>query len=334
MNWLDWLFGRRTLSPFSSPNSQLAAKYSSLLHLGNEPAVLEEILHRGTLISHLRYHHYQIPKSDGGKRNIAEPDRNLKRIQQLILKWHLDHQEPHFAATAYRKGLCIADHVRPHLGAEWIVTADIQDFFPRTRKHRIEAWWSDQLGFLPGKLFTLLTTDNEGLPQGAPTSPALSNLVNFPLDETLTRRAALAGADYSRYCDDMVFSWRVGEPPSDFAAGVRSALSEFGYDPHPSKGWRVFQREEEPTVTGLVLTQESGVRLPARIQKVMRELARSKEPRDVWRLLGYRSYQKMIAKALKQPVRQPQKAMQPQFLPVPVKIGERTSPTFVDDLPF
>jgi hypothetical protein len=125
----------------------------------------------------------------------------------------------------------------------------------------------------------------------------LSNLVNRDLDERLARRAVMAGARYTRYCDDMVFSWHSGDdPPAGFEPGVRAVLREFGYVLHPAKGWRVYRRPDEPLITGVILTQHGGVRLPEALRQRMRELAGSRDPRDAERLAGYRGYEAMMCK--------------------------------------
>src|SRR5262249_11044615 len=153
---------------------------------------------------------------------------------------------PHPAATAYCEGKSTADHAWAHAGAEVIVTADVRDFFPSTSSARVEQWWRESVDSETAVLLTLLTTDRGGLPQGAPTSPALSNLVNLDLDAQLLRRAERAGARYTRYCDDLAFSWRHGSgPPSDFERGVRATLHAFGYVLHPEKGWNVYERDDE-----------------------------------------------------------------------------------------
>src|SRR5947209_4952147 len=80
--------------------------------------------------------------------------------------------------------------------------------------------------------------------------------------------AAAAGACYSRYCDDLAFSWRPGaQPPGDFEVGVRAVLREFGYTLHPDKGWRVQHRRDEPKVVGVVLTRHGRVRLPDELRR-------------------------------------------------------------------
>src|SRR5262249_32356894 len=188
------------------------------------------------------------------------------------------------AAVAYQVGKSTADHVWVHAGAEVIVVADIQDFFPNTRAERVEAWWLERVDSDTARLFTLLTTDRGGLPQGAPTSPGLSNFVNRDLDERLAQRAASAGARYTRYCDDLAFSWPVGSGPrAGFEPAVRTTLHEFGYTLHPTKGWQVYDRLAEPEITGVILTRFGGVRLPDRLREVIRKLARSREPLDAQR---------------------------------------------------
>jgi hypothetical protein len=114
----------------------------------------------------------------------------------------------------------------------------------------------------------------------------------------LANLATFAGARYSRYCDDLAFSWSVGAfgPPADFEARVQAILHEFGYQLHPHKGWRVYHRHEEPEITGAILTRRGGVRLPQRIRDILRKLTRSRDPHDRERLAGYIGYAQMITR--------------------------------------
>src|SRR5262249_29363620 len=154
-------------------------------------------------------------------------------------------------------------------------------FFPSTQAERIEEWWRERADDDAARLLTLVTTLYGGLPQGAPTSPGLSNFVNRELDERVAVRAAAAGARYTPYCDGLAFSWPVGGGlPSGFERNVRAALHEFGYALHPEKGWRVYERRDEAEVTGVVLTRHGGVRLPDRLRQVMQDLSRSGDMHD------------------------------------------------------
>lgn len=286
---LHALFGRPPVAPADD-------WLEALVGPGAEAAAVRAVADSGALYPHFRYRHFSRPKADGGRRDIAEPDARLKRLQQVILARHLG-DAPHPAAVAYRPKRSVADHVWPHAGAAWLVAADVADFFPSTRADRVEEWWRGRLADRPARLLTLLTTHRGALPQGAPTSPALSNLVNRELDERLAARAAAAGACYTRYCDDMVFSGRDEYgPPSDLEAAVRSVLHGLGYRLHPVKGWRVYQRRDEPEITGLILTRRGRIALPERIVRSMRSLAFSSDARAAVRLSGYRAYAAMVRK--------------------------------------
>jgi hypothetical protein len=281
------------------------------------PSALRDVLGAGSLDPHFRYRRFFKKKPDGRRRELAEPDPMLKRLQHEIIKQYFGYERPHPAAVAYQVGKSTADHVWAHAGAEVIVVADVQDFFPNTRAERVEAWWRDRADDGTARLLTLLTTDRGGLPQGAPTSPGLSNFVNLELDTRLTQRATLAGATYTRYCDDLAFSWPFGfGPPAGFEAGVRATLHEYGYALHPVKGWRVFDRRDEPEVTGVVLTRSGGVRLPDQLRAAMRELSRSRDPRDLQRYEGYQGYAAMVTRSPKRR-RKKQRAAPPPAPPRP-----------------
>jgi hypothetical protein len=272
-----------------------------LAQLGLPRNAFEDVWAAGSLHPHFHYRHFTKPKKYGGRREIVEPDVKLKRVQREIIACYFEAESPHPAAVAYCKKKSIADHVWPHVGAEFLVTADVEDFFPATHVGRVEDWWRERMPDNLARLFTLLTTYRGGLPQGAPTSPSLSNFVNRALDERLALRASVAGAAYTRYCDDMVFSWRWGPgPPADFENGVRAVLHEFGYTLHPKKGWRLYDRWDEPEITGLILTRHGGVRLPEPMRRAMRKLEDSSELRDAERLAGYQGYEAMVRKRPRQ----------------------------------
>jgi RNA-directed DNA polymerase len=276
----------------------LGSEWNDLLAQLDLPhTAFQDMMATGSLHPHFHYRHFTKPKKGGGRRDIVEPDAKLKRIQREIIARYFEAEKPHKAAVAYRKKKSIADHVWPHAGAELLITADIEDFFPATSAGRVESWWRERVEESPARLLTLLTTYHGGLPQGAPTSPGLSNLVNHELDERLSRRASAAGALYTRYCDDMVFSWHRGSrPPSDFENSVRATLHEFSYILHPKKGWQVHLRREEPEITGVILTRHGRVRLPERLRRAMRALKWSDDPHDLERLAGYQGYEAMISK--------------------------------------
>ncbi|MGF1505538.1 MAG: RNA-directed DNA polymerase [Chloroflexi bacterium] len=268
--------------------------------VGIDPPTIRAIMEGGDLPAVWRYRHFTVPKKDGSPRQLMEPGRDLKAAQRELLR-RLNSLDPHPAALGFREGLSIADHAWTHAGARTIITADIEDFFPSTQATRIYDFWVRQRWVydeIAARFLTRLTTYRGGLPQGAPTSPALSNLVNVGLDTKLAARARSAGATYTRYADDLVFSWPdEGRPPADFQHGVHAALHEFGYRLQPRKGWRVWHRRDEPEVTGLILTRGGSVDIPDSMKALMQTLERTATTEeDFQRLAGYEGYRQMVVR--------------------------------------
>jgi hypothetical protein len=161
----------------------------------------------------------------------------------------------------------------------------------------VRAWfreqdWSDE----SLAMLMRLCVYRGGLPQGAPTSPALSNLVNLPLDAELSEWTARSGGRYSRYCDDLAFSWGVDMEPPMFRSQVEECLRRFGYSIQARKGWRLQHAEERPEMIGLVLDGRR-LRLSQRILERWRKVKSAGYFSDLKtqaRLAGYRGIQKMI----------------------------------------
>jgi hypothetical protein len=242
------------------------------------------------------YRAFTQAKPGGGLRQLAEPDPPLKELQRQLVDAVLNKRQPHPAALGFRRGKSAADHAWAHAGAALVITADIADFFPSTHARRVQAWWRAQgCSEALARVLARLTTHRGALPQGAPTSPPLSNLVNVELDQALHAHARQGGAAYTRYADDLAWSWPDGAgPQSDFAQRVAALLGMAGYRLNPAKSWRVATRREAPVVAGLVLTPQGGVALPPELLAAMRALERSDDPRDRRRLEGYRAYQAMV----------------------------------------
>jgi hypothetical protein len=245
----------------------------------------------------LGYRHFSIRKRGGGRRQIAAPSSPLKLLQRRLLHRYLAQQPTHEAATAFRPRSSIGMHARLHLGQAIVLTVDLADFFPATAARRVRSWFRE-LGWSGDALDTLmrLCTYRGGLPQGAPTSPALSNLVNRQLDVELSELAAHTGARYSRYADDLAFSWSGDFQPNLFCRQAEEVLRRFGYRIQPEKSWRVQHAEARPEITGLVLDGWR-LRLPQRIVRRIRQLKSrwfGRSAHQQQQLEGYRGLVKML----------------------------------------
>lgn len=210
----------------------------------------------------------KVPKRSGGERIIYAPKKRLKEAQRKILRGILDKVPVHPAATAFRRDSDVRRHVLPHAGQRLILTADLRRFFESIPVRRVSALFR-WLGYPPKVahiLGLLCTTRDVGFgappemphfarhtPQGAPTSPHISNLVCWSLDRRLSGLAKRFGARYTRYADDMAFSG--GE---DFKRGLarfipllRRIVAAEGFQLHEGK-LRVLRAGQRQQVTGLV----------------------------------------------------------------------------------
>ena len=224
-------------------------------------------------LEHLRpdYRHFTIPKRGGGHRQILAPADDLKRFQRRLLKRVLNRLRAHPTARGFERGQSIVTNALPHADKAVVVRMDLKDFFPSTGTDRILDYFK-AIGWdqKTSDLLTRLCTKDGGLPQGAPTSPRLSNLVNFQLDVRLNAVARRRVADYTRYADDLTFSF-VEDRPEDIHLLIRlvkSVLSQYGYRLHHGKKLNIRRRHDQQLVTGLTVNQ--GVRLPRKTRRWLR----------------------------------------------------------------
>jgi hypothetical protein len=252
--------------------------------------------------SRFHYRPFTINKPDGRERRLLAPSPPLKRLQRTLLDNYLARLPIHHCATAFYPGASTVHNARPHARSRLIATVDLRDFFESTRAARVRRAFVEQ-GWRDEALHALmrLCVFHDGLPQGAPTSPCLSNLANVRLDERLLSLARRSGARYSRYGDDLTFSWQSGRLPGGFTRAVEEVLESAGYEVQPRKGWRVSPIGERPLVTGLVLLGDGRLRVPWALRlRMYRLLWRSwwsAGEEDAARLRGYRGYVRMVNRA-------------------------------------
>lgn len=148
---------------------------------------------------------------------------------------------------------------------------DIVDFFTSTKSERLDAYFR-RIGWNreAAALLVKHTTHDGGLPQGAPTSPRLSNLVNYLLDSRLDHLAADRKGEYTRYADDITFSF-----PKDYPRKVRGVIQKarrilkaHGYEMHRRKKLHIRRQHQRQIVTGLVVNEH--VNLPRSRRRLLR----------------------------------------------------------------
>ncbi len=226
-------------------------------------------------VSH--YVRFTIPKKTGGERLISAPMRRLKAAQHWVLSHVLERVAVHDVAHGFREERSIVSNARPHVGAGVVVNVDLKDFFPTITFARAKGvfrglGYGDQVATLLALLSTepdveeveldgrrwFVAVGPRKLPQGAPTSPAITNILCRRLDRRLNGAAKKLGFTYTRYADDLTFSGAVGSDVGRMLHRVRWLTKLEGFVPHEKKT-RVLRRGRRQEVTGVVVNERLSV---------------------------------------------------------------------------
>lgn len=196
-----------------------------------------------------------IPKKDGAKRRLMAPDPLLKIIQKNILRHILDGREVSPHAYAYKKKVAALDNAAPHVGKDVILKLDIKDFFGSVSFTAAAANAFPSRYFPPAvqMLLTSLCFCNEELPQGAPTSPSISNLVMRPFDDYMGEWCEKRCVTYTRYSDDMIFSGNFN--PNLVRRKAENFLNAMGFELNEMKT-KVALQGGRQSVTGIVVNEK------------------------------------------------------------------------------
>ncbi|MBR1228913.1 MULTISPECIES: reverse transcriptase family protein [unclassified Bradyrhizobium] len=221
------------------------------------------------------YQRFTIPKKSGGERLISAPMPRLKRAQYWVLDNILARVPLHDAAHGFAPQRSILTNARNHVGRDVVINLDLKDFFPTLTYPRVKGLF-EALGYAEAVAIPLallctepvvdeVTLDGERhfiadgprlLPQGAPTSPAITNLICRKLDRRLMGLARTLNFVYSRYADDLTFSGS-GEAVKKIGTllkAVHGIVETEGFKVHPDKT-RVMRRSTRQEVTGLTVNE-------------------------------------------------------------------------------
>jgi RNA-directed DNA polymerase len=239
----------------------------------------------------LQHYHYRLlPKPSGQLRLIEIPKPRLKDVQRQILFHILNKIPPHPAAHGFLKGRSIQTFAAPHVGQRIVLRMDLQDYFPSFAAARIAAFfrvagYPESVADLLGGLCTTTAPRNlwlksarsfdyehrheardlysrPHLPQGASTSPALANLCTYRVDCRLAGLAKSAGAEYTRYADDLAFSGgeRFEKQAERFSIHAAAILLEEGFSVNHRKT-RIMQGVRQH-LAGMVVNERMNVIRP------------------------------------------------------------------------
>ncbi|OWY64643.1 RNA-directed DNA polymerase [cyanobacterium TDX16] len=219
------------------------------------------------------YFRFQISKKTGETRTISAPSPELKAIQKWILKHILEKIEIHDAAHGFCRNRSIVTNARPHVGRDVIVKLDLQNFFQSILYKRVKELFCS-FGYFEtaATIFSLICTvaeinvnnkinykdtEKRHLPQGSPTSPAISNLVCDRLDTYLTKLANNLGFCYTRYADDLTFSGfeNASHKINNLIHESQLIITEEGFTINPDK-IKVLNKSVQQEITGIIVNQQ------------------------------------------------------------------------------
>ena len=227
----------------------------------------------------VHYVSFEIPKKSGGTRRLSAPHRQLAAAQHWILTRVLNLVPVHENAHGFVTQRSVVTNASPHVNSEIVINADLKDFFPSITFARVDGLFRS-LGYSPAvaTILALLCTEcprqtvqMQGttyfaatgprvLPQGACTSPAISNRIAHKLDRRMSAMAHKLGWHYTRYADDITWS---AADSSDIAVGyvlarIRHIAEDEGFELNHAKT-RVQRRSQQQSVTGVVVNDQLGV---------------------------------------------------------------------------
>jgi retron-type reverse transcriptase len=236
------------------------------------------------------YVRFQVPKKSGGMRELSAPHHDLAATQKWILMHILEKIPTHDSAHGFVPARGTMTNATPHVGRATVINLDLKDFFPSITFPRVKGIFQE-LGYSPavatilallcsecprrkieynGKTFHV-ATGLRALPQGACTSPTLSNLLARRLDSRLNGIAKKLGFTYTRYADDITFSGSAESAAKTgyLLARVRHIVADEKLTVNETKT-RVQRPNARQSVTGIVVNQRPNI--PRRVRRRLRAI--------------------------------------------------------------
>lgn len=232
--------------------------YRELSSLENDLGVSAKTLYALSNNIEKHYHRVTLPKRSGGTRVLSVPDPLLKQVQRIISERLLSFMPVSRYATAYKCGSSVIKNANRHVKKTKILKLDIKNFFDRVLYSQVKekAFPSERYSESNRVLLSMLCYYKDKLPQGAPSSPAITNIIMFDFDERVGEWCNEKGIGYTRYCDDMTFSGDFDD--SDVVSFVSEELKKYGFYLNEKKTRSILNSQRQ-TVTGIVVNDRLNV---------------------------------------------------------------------------
>ena len=220
-----------------------------------------------------RYTEWLVPKKNGeGFRRISSPMANLRRVQRAITKGLSESYSPLKCVHGFVCERNVAMNALQHTRKRTVLTLDLKDFFPSISAPRVRGLFMKAMNFPQDVADTLtnLVCHEGSLPQGAPTSPVISNMICFKMDRALLNFAANNGLTYTRYADDLVFSSTSAYSARKMVDQGKNAvcgINHFITDTIEANGFEINERKvhvanrgSRQIVNGIIVNQKCNIR--------------------------------------------------------------------------
>ena len=239
-----------------------------------------------------RYHHFSIPKKSGGKRKISAPSRGLSHLLRYVNIMLKALYQPSDYAMGFVEGRSVVDNASKHIGQNYVFNTDLEDFFPSIPQPRV--WkrfqlppfnFNQEIASVLAGLCCIKDEQEDGnvicvLPQGAPTSPLITNAICDRLDRKLSGLAHRFGLHYSRYADDITFSsmHNVYQEDGKFRKELLRIITGQGFRMNTEKT-RLQKQGARQEVTGLIVSY--------RVNTSRKYIAEIRNILHIWEKYGY-----------------------------------------------
>lgn len=264
-----------------------------------------------------RYISFTIPKKHGTPRYIDAPNKNIKILQQKLNYILQIVFRPKYCVHGFTNGRSVVTNAAKHVRRRYVLNVDLKDFFPSIHFGRVRGMFMGKPYNLPSKVATFLAhlcCYKKILPQGAPTSPVISNMICAKMDSELQRLAASNHCSYTRYADDISFSTSRYSFPSALATindlgqvevgkELGRIITENGFQIHSEKIW-LRRKDRRQEVTGIIVNERTN--LPRKFTNNIRAMLHA------WEKYGLKSAQKYFEEKFDKKHRAPWKK-KPQF---------------------
>ena len=254
---------------YSEQNLQKCLRYAERLFYNNVP-VIYNITHFAALVGYRQeyiknaviktthfYREFDVRKKNGSFRRISEPLPSLKEIQLWILQNILYKLNVSPFAKAYKPTIKLTENVRFHVNQPKVLALDLVDFFPSIKTKDVDQCFR-QLGYakLVANLLAKLCCKDGALPQGAPTSPYLSNIFFYPIDKLISEYCKARHIRYTRYADDLSFSGNFND--KELLNFVTRSVQSIGMTINSEKT-KLMTPNMRQTITGIVVNNKPQV---------------------------------------------------------------------------